>query len=44
MVGDRATGIFHEVGAGNATSNRQAIRLPHLRIGQKFDHDATLAR
>ena len=37
-VGDRAPGIFHQLKAGNATSDRQPVGLGHLGGGEEFDH------
>ena len=35
---DRGAGVLHEGGAGNTGSDGPAVRLPHLVIGEEFDH------
>ena len=36
----RPAGIFHQLDAGNAAGDRQAVGLAHFGAGEQFDHAA----
>jgi hypothetical protein len=37
-LGDRPAGIFHEVDAGDAARNCQAVSFAHFRVSEELDH------